>query len=96
MKEFGGGGGVSEGSILIQNQCTHMQMHTYTSAEANPGGLSPLCENPWDFFFLKVVPRVRMSHWPHNGATVTARPPLSSDSRRMPLWSLYILSTPRS
>lgn len=38
------------------------------------------------FFFLKVVPRVRMSHWPHNGATVTARPPLSSDSRRMPLW----------
>lgn len=29
-------------SILIQNQCTHMQMLTYTSAEANPGGLSPL------------------------------------------------------
>ena len=52
----------------------------------------PTLWNPWDFFFffffffLKVVPRVRMSHWPYNGATVTARPPLSSDSRRMPLW----------
>ena len=42
-----------------------MQMHTYTSAEANPGGLSPLFEIPGTF--LKVVPQIRMSHWPHNG-----------------------------
>lgn len=42
-----------------------MQMRTYTWAEADPRGLSPLFEIPGTL--LKVVPWVRMSHWPHNG-----------------------------
>lgn len=34
----------------------------------------------------KVVPQLRMSRWPHNGSTVTARPWRGSDTGRMPLW----------
>lgn len=57
-----GAEGLSEGSslaavwsIVIQSQYTHMQMHTYTSAEANPGGLSPLFEIPGSF--LRLFPK---------------------------------------
>lgn len=85
MKEFGGGfflrGPFSFKISVHTCKCTHThqlkQIQEVCPHFVNSLGL---------FFFLKVVPRVRMSHWPHNGATVTARPPLSSDSRRMPLW----------
>ena len=95
MKEFGGGGGFLRGPFSFK-----ISVHTCKCTHTHQ--LKQIQEVCLHFvkipgtFFLKVVPRVRMSHWPHNGATVTARPPLSSDSRRMPLWSLYILSTPRS
>lgn len=85
MKEFGGvfflRGPFSFKISVHTCKCTHThqlkQIQEVCPHFVNSLGL---------FFFLKVVPRVRMSHWPHNGATVTARPPLSSDSRRMPLW----------
>lgn len=41
-------------AALIYTGGTHMQMAAYTSAEADPGGLSLLFEIPGTF--LKVVP----------------------------------------